>query len=89
MTKLDAFLKSNDLEGTATNSYGEVVYLGKPSTVKHTKYAYSVRWDVPDAAEHTSPLDKVILHNGPKIFGVLNMPAFRLDGYTKMQVTIK
>jgi len=89
MTKFEGFLKTNDLEGTATNKYGETVYLGKANTVKHTKYAYNIHWDVPENSDHSSPFDRVILHNGSKIFGVLNMPAFRLDGYTKVQVTIK
>lgn len=88
MTKLDSFLKTNDLEGTATNKFGETSYLGRAKTVKRTKYAYNIRWDVTDT-EQTSPFDRVILHNGSKIFGVLNMPPFRLEGYTKVQVTVK
>lgn len=87
--KLDTFLKSNDLEGTAINSYGESAYLGKVSTLKHTKNAYNIRWDVPNKVDHVSPFDRLILHSGPKIFGVLNMPAFRLEGYSKVQVTVK
>ena len=88
MTKFDSFLKNNDLEGTATNKYGEVVYLGRANTVKHTKYVYNISWDIPEVTS-TSSLDRVILHNGAKVFGVLNMPPFRLDGHTKVQVTVK
>jgi hypothetical protein len=88
MTKFDSFLRTNDLEGTATNKYGEAVYLGKANTVKHTKYAYNIIWDIPEVTS-TSSLDKIILHNGSKVFGVINMPFFRLDGHTKVQVTVK
>jgi hypothetical protein len=89
MTKLDSFLNNHDLEGTALNSFGEAIYLGKASELKRTKFAYSIRWNVPEKKEHISPFDKMILHDGKDIFGVLNMPPFRLDKYTKVQVTVK
>jgi hypothetical protein len=88
MTKFESFLKSNDLEGTATNKYGETVYLGKAHTLKHTKYAYNILWDAPKT-EQVSPFDRIILHSKDRIFGVLDMPPFILAGYTKVQVTVK
>jgi hypothetical protein len=88
MTKFDTFLKNNDLEGTATNKYGEFVYLGKARALKHVKNGYNINWDVPQS-DQISPFDRVILHNGEKIFGVLNMPPFRVNGCSKIQVSIK
>ena len=90
MTKLDTFLQKHDLEGTVLNSQGEAVYLGKAVDLRRTKNAYNIRWDVPEeASTHMSPFDRVILHDGKNIFGVLNMPPFRLDSCTKVQVTVK
>lgn len=89
MTKLDSFLQNHELEGTVTNSLGEAISLGKATDLKRTKNAYNIRWDVPENAEHISPFDKVILHDGKNIFGILNMPPFRLDNCTKVQVTVK
>jgi len=88
MTKFDTFLRFNDLEGTATNKYGEYNYLGKARSLKHMKNGYNIHWEILDS-DQVSPFDRVILHNGEKIFGVLNMPPFRLNGCTKVQVTIK
>lgn len=90
MTKFETFLNSNNLEGTATNKYGEYNYLGRVKTLKRLKSGYKVLWEIPDSKQ-VSPFDRVILHSGEKIFGVLNMSPFRLNeyGYTKVQVTIK
>jgi len=89
MLSMDKFLLHHNLEGTATNGGGEAVYLGRAATVKHLKYGFDIRWNIPENKGHTSALDKVILHDKEKIFGVLNMPAFRIDQATKFQVRVK
>jgi hypothetical protein len=89
MLSMDKFLLRHSLEGTATNAGGEAVYLGKAVTVKHLKYGFDVLWNIPENKGHISVLDKIILHDREKLFGVLNMPAFRIDQATKLQVRVK
>lgn len=85
---LAALLKRYALEGTVTNEFGEAVYLGKPSTVKHKKYEYIVSWDIPKV-QHNSPFKTLLIHEGRKIIRVLNVTTFRFDGAKTLSVHIQ
>ena len=89
LTMIEKLLLQNTVEGTATNAVtDEAIYLGNVQSAKYLKRGWRLQWDVPQN-EHISPFNRVILHSGTKLLGVLNLPPFRLDQATKLQVEVR
>lgn len=73
----DNILKNHDIEGTATNSKGDYIYLGKPRAAKRRKGGYRIQWAFTSTQYGT--FDKVLIHEGSRLLNILNVPVFQVE----------